>query len=179
MASDSTEDDAGASSPSDNKAPANNSSSLWTWFQNFADEQNVGRLKDCEQLSHILKACQAKQYDEIPPLDHIGLGKKWMYFFGWRDLPVANRKGCIPEKHALWACRASAVRCGNDVRLLKQCFENEGMEAILGQPKTAYESGKKDIVRELIPCYDLQRVIGKCVAKNSKELEQRRNGTGS
>lgn len=168
-----------ASTPSltgtSNGASTSSTNVLWTWFQNFADEQNMDRLKNCEQLAGILQACQAREYDQVPPLDQVRSGKKWMNYFGWRELSIVNAKGCIPEQHALWACRASSLRCGTHVQLLKKCFDEQGLEAVLGQRKTAYSSAKIPAVKDQIPCYDLQRAVGKCVAKNANELEERRS----
>ncbi|CAB9499116.1 expressed unknown protein [Seminavis robusta] len=158
------------------KEPSNNSngSGLWSWLQNFADDQSLGRLKQCQQLADSLEACQQHQAT-APALDEFGLGKRWMVYFGWRDLPIANKKGCVPEQHALWGCRALSVRCGGELQQMKKCFDEQGMEAILAQRKTAYASAKNQQVQDKIPCYELQRVVGKCVARTAKEMEQRKN----
>ena len=155
----------------------NNSRSggLWSWLQNFADDQSLGRLQQCQQLADTLRACQERQTDQAPALDEIGLGKRWMVYFGWRDMPIVNKKGCVPEQHALWGCRAVSLRCGAELQQMKSCFEEQGLEAILSQRKTAYASDKIEKVREKIPCYELQRVVGKCVAASAKEMEQRKN----
>ena len=78
-------------------------------------------------------------------------------------------KGCVIETHELWACKALAVGCGNFLSELRQCWtqqqiedaqrsENEGM---------TYHNNNRD------NCRDIQIVMGRCVKKNIKELDDR------
>ena len=58
------------------------------------------------------------------------------------------------------------------IGIVEDCFDQQGMEAVVGQRYTAYElTEKAQRNKEEIPCYELQRSLGDCVATRAKELE--------
>jgi len=91
---------------------------------------------------------------------------------------------------AVWACRAVALQCGNELSELRTCFnEKQGVGhdgainnvgAILKHNRTAYEIGKKaksgassSEDGDEIPCREIQERMGQCISENSKALARR------
>lgn len=163
--------------------------SMWSkeyWLERF-DEQRLERLQQCQALGMILKQCEAvhkeqpqknkkeQQKQTIPKLDEASVGIRMLKYYDWRYRIEVNEKGCIPEKHALWACRAVALGCGAHLGKLKACFGQQGMESVLTQPSIAYEfKDTNEEIRKVIPCAQIQQALGKCVTEKAKELQTKR-----
>ena len=96
-------------------------------------------------------------------------------FFHWRELPENPATACQREEHALWACRAVAVGCGEPLTKLRDCFDAVGPREVLTQKDGGcYESSHQSSKgKQTIPCAEFQEAVGKCVAKNLHELQQR------
>ena len=144
----------------------------------------------------------------IPKLDEVGGGIRMLHYYGWRQTQqhmmqqqqhsnsknstpaaaaaaatIVHQPGCIPERHAVWACRAIALGCGKELNVMKTCFDDHTAE-VLSERKTAYEQAdKKDDHNSnsnkrprAIPCADFQKAVGKCIQESTTGLTQR---TGS
>ena len=160
--------------------------SVWSWdyWQEQFDHQRLQRLEQCRALQDTLKACEANHSSKkrgtttnsttTPQLDEFGGGIRMLRYYKWRDQTPVNQKGCIPEKHAMWSCRAIALACGKDMGLLRDCFDQQGIEAVVNQKYTSYEVSDKVLAnKESIPCFELQRNLGDCVAKNARDLQEK------
>lgn len=159
-------------------------------FQEFADEQRVERLASCKALEKALKDCQRKRDKLLQKLKseeklandkQISTPSSSQSFWNrWRKprsennnpLQVSNAipndgnksqeqknppskttavLNCHREAHALWACRAKALKCGSELVTLNKCFKTDPTDS----------------------CREEQEIVGKCVIKNSSELEER------
>lgn len=80
---------------------------------------------------------------------------------------------CSREEHSVWACRAVATGCGQELSELRRCFDNEGPFNVLTAPVGGYEQSKKTNM-PVLPCHDLQVVLGDCVHKSGRDLYERR-----
>ena len=108
-------------------------------------------------------------------------GIRMLRFFHWRELPADFPvHNCRRQEHAVWACRAVAVGCGQPLTQLRDCFDEQGPERILvsrygkGRTQTSYtDASADDRLKQSIPCHEYQRAVGTCVASNLHDLQQR------
>lgn len=167
-------------SPSKEEATIQQSflSSIKESWSNFTDEQRLERLDQCRILEGLLSDCrrrgQAKQAtdDDKPSLHTEPMGIRMLRYFQWRELDSSQYAPCRREEHAVWACRAIALRCGRELTDFKSCVDKCGPSIL--KSETVYE-GTTSGVESGVPCGDFQQAIGACVAKNAKEMQQRRN----
>jgi hypothetical protein len=162
--------------------------SIEYWTNKF-DEQRLERLQQCHSLNIILKQCEAMTATTnknapaektVPLLDECGPGIRMLRYYDWRHRVPVNQKGCVPERHSVWTCRAVALGCGAHLSQLKQCFDQQGIETVLSQPQTAYEAKLDEkFDTKSIPCWELQRQLGHCVAESAKVLHDKRKRKGS
>lgn len=207
-----TIDDEGGGGGHDNKEP---STLAWvsrlfssSSFRQTLDEQRLERLQQCQSLAQVLHACRTKQSNR-PQLEDFPMGIRSVRYFQWRHEPhdddhdddhygektkqrAAAETSCIREEHALWACRAVALKCGQQLVALRDCFGEHTADELLSQDKTAYDcrissgaggggNGSSDmgnVVRDSptlpnVPCAAFQDALGVCVAKNVKALSER------
>jgi len=143
----------------------------WNWasFMDGMDNQRLARLRNCEKLRAILTDCQAQKKDRTQ-LEDIPMGIRSVRYYQWRDQQMED--SCAREEHALWACRATAVRCGGELVQLRDCFTALSAEQVLDHPETAYELNSKNEGLN-IPCKALQRTMGDCIKKHTLELDER------
>ena len=115
-------------------------------------------------------------------------GIRMVNYFKWRQENEYHAT-CQREEHALWACRAVALQCGQELMQMRECFnELQGVGtdgqpgdvgAILKHKHTAYEksnnsnNNKKSQATDDIPCRVWQEKVGECIATNSKALARR------
>jgi hypothetical protein len=163
------------------------------WFSKFQDDQRLERLQYCRELERVLEQCRSRRQGNHPQqqqqqsqeqgqedgIEGLSPGLRMMKYFGWRGMlkgekphPLATHieASCAREQHSLWACRAVSIGCGKDLGALKKCFDHEGAETILVQPKTGYEESSSHEV----PCRELQHALGSCVTDGAQKLFQRR-----
>lgn len=175
------------------------SSSPWRWmsslperYRRTVDEQRVERLQQCRQLADVLRACREDRADR-PQLEDFPMGIRSVRYFQWRrrhdddddDDAVPADPACLREEHALWSCRAVALRCGGELVRLRDCFhEHHTVTDLLGADVTgtAYQGTQSSgddhdddaKKKKNIPCADLQKAVGDCVARNAAALAERR-----
>ena len=125
------------------------------------------------------------QHHHVPTLENTPGGIRMLRFFHWRELPAEfPHTNCRREEHAVWACRAVAVGCGQPLTQLRDCFDEQGPERILvsryttkgkgANSQTSYTDAPLDDKKKTkIPCHDYQRAVGTCVASNLHDLQQR------
>lgn len=196
-------------------------------YQRTMDEQRLERLRQCQDLARILQSCRQNQNHQRPQLEDLPIGIRSVRYFRWRKSPEqletegqttshannANNKqnsnhnhntdhSCIREEHALWACRGVALKCGQELVQLRDCFRQHTAPELLQATQTAYENGAKRTVTTTastttatttsssssasspsgvthpdtsppIPCASLQQTLGACVAKNATALAER------
>jgi hypothetical protein len=161
-------------------------------YQETIDEQRMERLSQCQVLAEILKACRSQQTDRLE-LEDVPMGIRSVRYFQWRDYqtPPATAKkaassstsppppSCLREEHAMWACRAVALKCGSELVRLRDCFhEQASASAVLEPPRgrraampmTAYDSSS---AVASLPCGDFQSAVGECVRRNAEALAER------
>lgn len=143
----------------------------WSWakFLEGMDDQRVERLKQCDVLRQILDECQAGTHGRAQ-LEEVPMGIRSVRYFHWRDNIVED--SCVREEHALWACRATAVKCGGELVKLRDCFEELSPERVLEGRHTAYEKSHEKGHLD-IPCQTLQKNLGDCIIKHTQELHER------
>lgn len=78
---------------------------------------------------------------------------------------------CAREVHSLWGCRAVSLACSSHVKELRTCFQQYDKETVLSVPYFGYQEGVDE--DRNIPCKEIQRSLGKCVAQKANELEER------
>ena len=91
----------------------------------FADG-TAHRLEGCAPLLASYQSCLAtRSAAQTPPPA------------GWfaKSEPTPPPPTCNKQSHLLWACRASAVGCGSELRSLKRCRQGEGGECVEEQKK--------------------------------------------
>jgi hypothetical protein len=180
----------------DESRAAPSSSSWWSrmssTYQETIDDQRMERLAQCQVLAEILKSCRSQQTDRLE-LEDVPMGIRSVRYFQWRDYktPAAAAKkaassstpppppSCLREEHALWACRAVALKCGSELVRLRDCFhEQASASAVLeppsgggaAMPLTAYDSSSAVVA---LPCGDFQSAMGDCVRRNAVALAER------
>lgn len=146
---------------------AEDSSPWWTkaqrYWQQINDEQRLERLEQCRQLEAILQDCRVNGGQS--KLDDTPSGIRMLRYFNWRE--VESDATCQRELHAVWACRAIAVGCGEDLVRLRNCFDKATPAVILaGEP--VYEQASKQV-----PCGELQQRMASCIQKSAMDLQQR------
>lgn len=75
--------------------------------------------------------------------------------------------GCARETHELWACRALALGCGQDLGKLKTCW-NKSQQALVGENNGGLSNDGSDP-----SCRMEQRGMAHCATKNAAELAKR------
>jgi len=162
------------SSDSSSSPKDESSSSTPTFFESVRstigkhmDEQRLERLKQCRLLQDALLACRRSKQSDRQQLEDFPAGIRMVRYFHWRNIHDYDEH-CQRELHAVWACRGIALGCGADVIRMRNCFNEQGPATILNQSNAGYEN-----MKETMPCADLQRTLGRCVAKEATELEQR------
>lgn len=194
-----------ATIPADSSPTAAAPTSLWSreYWTDLFDQQRVQRLEQCKTLNSILDSCEAahshskkhkkKQHDkkqsqgqQVPHLNDVGPGLRMLMYYDWRNKIEVHQKGCVPERHSVWTCRAVALGCGEHLRRMKECFDAEGIERILSQPATAYQdpassSGGSDVAaqqlekrQQSIPCWEFQQAMGECVMTQGRKLAEKK-----
>jgi len=162
-------------------AAAPNNSVAWMRQKIYGimDEQRLHRLQQCQVLTSILKDCQnSSKNSGRQQLEDLPAGIRMVRYFDWRDIPS---RACARETHAVWACRATALQCGADLAVLKNCFTEEaGIEAVLQSgAATAYETPgtntSNKAALEKIPCLVHQQAMGQCVSQAATELRKRQD----
>ena len=186
-------------------------SSIWSrdYWTDLMDQQRLQRLEQCKILTSILDSCEAahhhhgsptkkkkkqkQRHDDVPRLDDVGPGLRMLMYYNWRNKTDVHQKGCIPERHSVWTCRAVALGCGEDLRRMKDCFDAEGIEAMLSQPRTGYSqivpqkkngaasaapqqanNGDDSISTQQVPCWEFQRAVGQCVTQQGRLLAEKK-----
>jgi hypothetical protein len=172
------------------------SSSLSHWWIDLHDEQRLERLQQCRQLETVLEACRNRKgtapKEGESQIERTVPGLRMMKYFGWRGLTINKDEEnntttrnteaeqvlaatCAREQHALWACRAVSIGCGQKLGVLKDCFEGEGAVPVLSHSQTNYEGQEAASQNSemQIPCKQLQRDLGECVSQGANELYQR------
>lgn len=146
-------------------------------FSSFQDDQRVERLQThCKSLERLLNDCRKTGKSSSEALEHRGLPLRNIKFFDWRG--IANdhpeiENSCSREEHLVWGCRAVAIGCGRELGALKECFQLEGALKILRADSTAYEHDGPSSTPD-IPCKDVQKTVGTCVATGALDLYERR-----
>jgi hypothetical protein len=174
------------------------------WWTELHDAQRLERLQQCRQIEQVLKECQQQSNSSHQKYKHntiesIVPGIRMMKYFGWRGILQQQQQSedgstndidsvvnsCAREQHALWACRAVSIGCGNDLSHLKICLDAENDDGsgdegndqkpipnVLRNPVTAYEpKSQQDI--DQATCGDFQARLGKCVGQGAQELYHR------
>ncbi len=165
--------------------PSSTAKDWLSWFSKLQDDQRMERLQHCRELEDVLKACEESQEVYNPnTMEELPGGLRRMKYFGWRGvlekenmpekLKQAIVSSCARERHSLWACRAVAMGCGQELGALKAGFDEQGPLAILYQPQTAYESFDKDTKTIPVLCADLQSTLGSCVRQRASVLLERK-----
>ena len=189
-----------ASSSTDSSTAAD-PTSIWSreYWTDLFDQQRLQRLEQCKTLNSILDSCEAahshskkhhKKHKkqgggQVPHLNDIGPGLRMLMYYDWRNKIEVHQKGCIPERHSVWTCRAVALGCGEHLRRMKECFDAEGIERILSQPATAYQDPAKssggdvasqqlDKRKQIIPCWEFQQAVGECVMEEGRKLAEKK-----
>ena len=162
--------------------------------QNHRAQEKVSFWKKSKKADTQPDASDAdNQIESIVP------GLRMMKYFGWRGINSHADDGddqqvqdisssCAREQHALWACRAVSIGCGNDLSRLKKCFDSDTNQdgndhdheeggrrripKVLQNPSIAYEPKSQRDIDEAT-CGDLQAILGKCVGQGAQELYER------
>lgn len=189
-----------SSTPPPDGNNGNSSSSSWsallpsTWVERwntFNDDQRVERLHICRQLEKVLDSCRHQNDKNPMAIENLSPGLRVMKYFKWRGIlkdleeeqdnpetssrfSQAIQNSCAREQHAVWACRAVATGCGQDLSALKSCFESEGAYTVLVHPSTKYDNKIGDNTNNVVPCQEFQQNLGACVTKGAQDLLQRR-----
>mmetsp|Transcript_18428 Transcript_18428/g.27310 ORF Transcript_18428/g.27310 Transcript_18428/m.27310 type:complete len:192 (+) Transcript_18428:123-698(+) len=176
---------------------------LWSRFQRFSDEQRLFRLGTCQDIAKCVESCRnvrnsrlsGKECGEMLDLEGCVAGIRMVKYFDWRESqPTRIKLGdgargetvlaikpshdkakdeiptCARETHAVWGCRAIALGCAPHMIDLRNCFqESYTTEQVLSVSQFGYENNNN----ENIPCRDIQRALGECVAREASLLEQR------
>lgn len=170
----------------------NNENSSWInqakqWMSLNMDAERIARLKHCRVLQDTLAACRKNAKLKQVENDRLHLeasppGMRMVTFFRWRHVHDYDAT-CQREEHSLWACRAVALQCGQELFALRECFSDKQGLCVSGEPvdvgeilkhkRTAYESNKKIKPTDVIPCREFQEKVGTCIAENSKALARR------
>ena len=165
------------------------------------DQQRLERLDRCRELEQAWNDCKQRQkhkhrhkqkgsnkldQTKRKELEDFPMGIRMVRYFQWRDLPKQQPGGCLDgcarEEHAVWACRATALRCGPELAILKACFDSHGPLEILGNAtSTAYQAQQKEATENSAtdssstsgPCRSLQQQLGLCVTRQVEQLYQR------
>jgi hypothetical protein len=117
--------------------------------------------------------------EDFPP------GIRIVRYYDWRNVHDFDHT-CSREKHAIWACRAGALRCGAELVELRNCFNtaqipppgtvdpisSKNYGAILNTSATAYEPKPQNLNKD-IPCREFQEKLGSCIATNAAALAER------
>jgi hypothetical protein len=152
------------------------------------------RLTATEQIDVLATSPDGDRTSSLT-LENTSAGIRMLRFFHWReelstnDVAAATAMdiSCQREQHAVWGCRAVAVGCGEPLTMLRDCFDAQGPLNVLGSRSRSkqetesscyYESDNKlsaDVAAMTEPsvCQEMQRAVGKCVAINLQQLQQR------
>jgi hypothetical protein len=139
------------------------------WLLVMTDDQRMQRLQQCRELEQVREDCRSGRYERHVEDTSSGLRVTRYFRFKEPDNP-ATKALCQREEHAVWTCRAMALRCAIHVSKLRECFrdEKEKGSSILAQvTHSSYEGGKQG------PCWELQEAMGVCINKNAEEFAQR------
>jgi hypothetical protein len=172
-------------------------SSIRGRIEDEMDEQRHERLAQCRSLELVLADCRARTPNRTQ-LEDVPAGIRMVRYFDWRDVPDPH---CQREAHAVWACRAVALKCGKELIQVRDCFRNYGAmssgssgDHINNNNKTAilnhrtgsaaYEPSDAVAVRgaadadatsdiSMNPCAKVQQILGRCVSANAHALLER------
>jgi hypothetical protein len=143
-------------------------------------KERMQHLDDCRLVDAEYKRC----LQQGPSSDHTKMKNKYLRLYNWPK----EANSCETLEHAVWACRAAALGCGDAVRQTRDCFVKEK-----GIVPADYEERKKattgssqrkwwwffrtvaplPVEQPAGPCRDVQRTLGDCVAKNLRDLQAR------
>jgi hypothetical protein len=135
----------------------NNAGTSWfgqakEWLAFNMDNARIERLHQCRVLQETLAACRKNVKLKQVNADRLQLedsspGIRMVNYFKWRQENDYHAT-CQREEHALWACRAVALQCGNDLMRMRECFNElqgvgldgkpDDVGAILKHKRTAY-----------------------------------------
>ena len=86
---------------------------------------------------------------------------------------------CSRETHAVWACRAMAVGCGEQLKFMRWCFQ-DGEERAMAAAVSAHGKGEDPASASVEAaggrsggCVLEQRALSSCVLRGEEELEKR------
>ena len=83
---------------------------------------------------------------------------------------------CRREEHAVWACRAIALKCGGELSQVRTCFQSlPGAPTQILHYPTQYEGNDDSDPSLQVPCITVQKALASCVAKQATALEGRVN----
>jgi hypothetical protein len=170
-------------------------SSIRGRIEDEMDEQRHERLAQCRSLESVLADCRTAKSNRTQ-LEDVPAGIRMVRYFDWRDVPDPH---CQREAHAVWACRAVALKCGKELIQIRDCFRNYGaMGGLSGDNNkttilnhrtgsAAYELSDAVVVQgaaaandadatsdiSMNPCAKVQQILGRCVSANAHALLER------